>query len=113
MNHAADKEFKIHLHKKLKSTFNKTIDNPVIKAKESWDIVSEQLLHILGDAVHTQWFKPITPLVLKNSILILQTETNFAAQWINTHYQQLVEALILTQDKKLSCFFIAPKKSKK
>lgn len=112
MNHVADKELKLHLHRKLKSTFQKTIDNPVIKARQSWDLVSEQLLYILGPEVHQQWFKPITPLVLKNNILILQTETNFAAQWINTHYQQLVEALILTQDKKLSCFFIAPTKKK-
>jgi len=111
MNQAVDKEFRVHLHKKLKSTFHKTIDNPVIKAKESWDIISEQLLYILGPEVHTQWFKPVTPLVFKNNILILQTETNFAAQWINTHYQQLVEALILTQDKKMSCFFISPAKS--
>lgn len=111
MKHTLDKEFKVHLHKKLKNTFTKTIDNPVLKAKSSWDILSEQLSHILGPEVHNQWFAPIKPLVLKNNILILQTETSFASSWINTHYQELVEALLLTQDKKLSCFFIAPKKS--
>ena len=113
MNHLIDDELKINIQKKLKSTFKKTIDNPVIKAQISWDLLSDQLADILGKEVHSQWFKNIQPLVLKNNILLLQTETNFSAQWINTHYQQLVDALIMIQDKKYTCFFIAPKKDKK
>ena len=110
MNYAADEKLKINIHRKLKSTFSKTIDNPVVKAFDTWEIISEQLSFVLGPEVHNQWFKDVKPLLLKNNILLLQTETQFAAQWINTHYQQLVEVLLAAQDKKLSCFFIAPKK---
>ena len=110
MKYIVEDELKINIQKKLKSTFQKTIDNPVLKAFEVWDIVSEQLLDILGPEIHGQWFKKVKPLLLKNNILLRQTQNHFAAQWINTHYQQVVEAILTTQDKKLSCFFIAPSK---
>ncbi len=110
MNSLVDEKQKLNLHKKLRSTFKKTIDNPVVKAQLSWEVLSDQLNDILGEAVHKQWFSNIQPLVLKNNILLLQTDTQFAAQWINTHYQQLVDTLITIQDTKYTCFFIAPKK---
>lgn len=113
MNRIAENELKINIRNKLKSTLNKTIDNPVIKAHLSWEILSEQLQAILGSEVHAQWFKNISPIVLKNNILLLQTETSFASQWINTHYQELVDALLLIQDRKYTCFFISPKSKKK
>lgn len=112
MNPALNKKLKKELNKKIKDTFQHTIDNPVLKAHKTWMILSEQLLAILGEEVHTQWFKSVQPLVMKNNILILSTKTHFAAQWINTHYQSLVDALILTQDQKYSCFFIAPTNQK-
>ena len=110
MNRALEEQLKLRLHKKLKSTLDKTIDNPVLKAYLTWQILSDQIKTILGDQVFNQCFKKVQPLVLKNNILLLQTETNFAAQWINTHYQELVDALVLTQDRKYTCFFIFPKK---
>jgi hypothetical protein len=110
MNHFVEDDLKICIQNKLKSTFKKTIDNPVIKAQLTWDILSDQLEAILGSEIHNQWFKNIQPIVLKNNILLLQTETNFASQWINTHYQQLVDALLTLQDRKYTCFFISPKK---
>lgn len=110
MNHIVDDELKFNIQNKLKNTFERTIDNPVLKAQLTWDILSDQLSAILGNEIHNQWFKNIKPLVLKNNILLLQTETQFASQWINTHYQQLVDALIMIQDKKYTCFFISPKK---
>lgn len=94
---------------KLKEVLQDSYDNPVVKARNSWNIASEMLLAILGKEIHDQWFKKVHPLVLKNNILILQTDSNFAAQWINTHYQELVESLLKTQDASLSCFFIAPR----
>jgi len=110
MNHVINDELKNKIHKELKSTFNKTIDNPVIKAHITWGMLSEQLKDILGNEVHKQWFHHIHPIVFKNNVLLLQTESRFASQWINTHYQELVDALITIQDKKYTCFFIAPKK---
>lgn len=112
MNQALNKRLKKELNKRIKQTFNDTIDNPVLKAHKTWGIVSEQLLAILGEEVHSQWFKNVQPLVMKNNILIVATKTQFAAQWINTHYQELVDALILAQDPKFSCFFIAPARKK-
>lgn len=110
MNAAINRRLKKELNKKIKRTFDQTIDNPVLKAYKTWAIISEQLLPILGEEVHTQWFKSVQPLVMKNNNLIVATKTQFAAQWINTHYQELVDALILAQDAKYSCFFIAPPK---
>jgi hypothetical protein len=97
---------------KLKEVLNESFDNPVVKARNTWSITSEMLLTILGKEIHAQWFRNVNPLVLKNNILILQTDSNFAAQWINTQYQELVEGLLKTQDPNLSCFFIAPKNTK-
>lgn len=111
MNHHVDENLKLKLHKKLKSTFTRTIDNPVVRANDVWKILNEQLACILDHQVHSQWFKPIKPLVLNNNILLLQTENQFAERWINTHYQELVELLLSAQDAKLSCFFMAPRKN--
>lgn len=111
MNQHLEDKFKINLHRKLKSTFSKTIDNPVVAANDVWSVLNEQLEIILDSEVHTQWFKPIKPIVLNNNILLLQTENQFAERWINTNYQELVELLLSAQDKKLSCFFIAPRKN--
>ena len=113
MNQTIDKKLQINIQNKLKSTFERTIDNPVIKGQISWNIISDQLEAILGPEVHTQWFSKVSPIVLKNNILVVQTTSQFASQWVNTHYQQLVDALILIQDKKHTCFFISPVEKKK
>ncbi len=110
MNQAIDDKLKLKIQNEFKNTLERTSDNPVLKAFVTWQILSEQLRTILDAEVHTQWFKNIQPIVLKDNILLLQTETQFAAQWINTHYQELVDTVILTHDRKYSCFFIAPKK---
>lgn len=112
MNQTLNKKLKKELNKKIKSTFTHTIDNPVVKAQNTWSILSEQLQAILGREVHSQWFKTAHPLVLKNNILLVRTQSQFAAQWINTHYQDLVEALIITQDQKYSCFLLLLKLKK-
>ncbi len=106
----AESRLKRSINHRLKEILNTEKDNPVLKARQSWGIVSEQLRFILGEEVHRQWFQKTKPLVLNNKILILQTDSTFAAQWINTHYQELVENLLKSQDRNLSCFFIAPKK---
>jgi hypothetical protein len=103
-----DKQLKRNINQKLKEILTKTQDNPVLKAKTSWVILSEQLKYLLGDDVHRQWFQEIQPIVLKDKTLILQTHTQFAAQWINTHYQELAETLLHAQDPDQSCFFIGP-----
>ena len=112
MNRAVEGSLRLNIQNKLRTTFEKTIDNPVVKAQLSWNILSDQLEAILGTEVHNQWFKSVQPLVLKNNILLLQTKNKFASHWINTHYQQLVDALIMIQDRKYTCFFISPKKLK-
>ena len=111
MNRYVGDNLKINLHQKLKSTFSRTIDNPVVAANDVWNILNEQLACILDEQVHKQWFEKVKPIVLNNNILLLQTENQFSERWINTHYQDLVELLLSAQDKKLSCFFIAPRKN--
>jgi hypothetical protein len=104
-----EKQLKRNLQNKLKEILEKSQDNPVLKAQSSWKIISEQLKFLLGEDIHRQWFHEVQPLVLKDKSLILQTHTQFAAQWINTHYQELAETLLHAQDPNLSCFFIGPK----
>ena len=111
LNKKLHRKLQKELNKRIKETFSNTIDNPVLKAHKTWAIISEQLLAMLGEEVHNQWFRSVQPLVMKNNILIVSANTPFAAQWINTHYQELVDALILAQDQKYSCFFIAPSRN--
>ena len=110
MNYFSEENLKNQIHKSLKSTFQKTVDNPVVRADEVWNILSDQLSCILDNVVYAQWFIPVKPLVLNNNILLLQVKDQFSERWITTHYQELVDALLSTQDKKLSCFFMAPRK---
>jgi hypothetical protein len=97
-----------NIHLKLQEMLSYQASNPVIKAKNAWLILSDQLLSILGSEVHRQWFRDVQPMLLKDGVLILRSATNFSASWINTHYQELADNLIKSQDKKYSCFFIAP-----
>lgn len=103
------KDLKENLTEKVKTLFQSDLVNPMLKASYSWKILAEQLETILGPEIFAQWFREIKPLVFSNNVLILQTKNTFAAQWINEHYQDLVDALIKIQDKKICCFFIAPK----
>ena len=98
-----------NLHNKLQELLKDSYDNPVVQAKNTWSVTSEMILVILGPEVHKKWFSNMKPLVLKNKNLIIQTESQFAAGWVSTHYQELIDSLIKTQDSKLSCFFIGPK----
>jgi len=97
------------INSKLQEILKDSYDNPVIKARNTWQITSEMLQVILGPEVFEKWFKNIKPIVLKNKNLIVQTDSVFAAQWINTHYQELIDSIAKAQDKNLTCFFIGPK----
>lgn len=39
--------------------------------------------------------------------MILEVPNHFSAQWIHTHYHELVDVLLSVLDKKLSSFFIS------
>lgn len=81
--------------------------HPVVKASYLWSILSEQLCDILGPEIHHQWFKPAKPLVISDNVLILEVPNHFSAQWIHTHYHELVDVLLSVMDGKLSSFFIS------
>ncbi len=81
--------------------------HPVVKASYVWSILSEQLCDILGPEVHHQWFKQVKPLVISHHVLILEVPNHFSAQWIHTHYHELVDVLLSVMDKKLTSFFIS------
>jgi chromosomal replication initiation ATPase DnaA len=81
--------------------------HPVVKASYIWSILSEQLCDILGPEVHHQWFKQVKPLVISHNVLILEVPNHFSAQWIHTHYHELVDVLLSVMDKKLTSFFIS------
>lgn len=97
------------INSKLQDILKESYDNPVVKARNTWQITSEMIQVILGPEVFEKWFKNIKPIVLKNKNLIVQTDSVFAAQWINTHYQELIDSIAKAQDKNLTCFFIGPK----
>lgn len=81
--------------------------HPVVKASYIWSILSEQLCDILGPEVHHQWFKQVKPLVISHHVLILEVPNHFSAQWIHTHYHELVDILLSVMDKKLTSFFVS------
>lgn len=81
--------------------------HPVVKASYIWLILSEQLCDVLGPEVHYQWFRQVKPLVISDSVLILEVPNHFSAQWIHTHYHELVDVLLSVMDKKLSSFFVS------
>lgn len=81
--------------------------HPVVKASYIWSILSEQLCDVLGPEIHHQWFKQVKPLVISHNVLLLEVPNHFSAQWIHTHYHELVDVLLSVMDKKLSSFFIS------
>jgi len=81
--------------------------HPVVKASYIWSVLTEQLCDVLGPSVHHQWFKEVKPLVISHNVLILEVPNHFSAQWIHTHYHELVDVLLSVIDKRLSTFFIS------
>ncbi len=86
---------------------NARLAHPVVRASYLWSVVSDQLSDFLGPEIHHRWFKDVKPLVLSHNVLILEVPHHFSAQWIHTHYHELVDVLLSVQDKKLSSFFVA------
>jgi len=86
---------------------NSKLAHPVVRASYIWTIVEEQLSDILGPEVHHQWFKNVKPTVISNNVLLLEVPNHFYAQWIHTHYHELVDVLLSVLDKRLSSFFIS------
>ena len=78
-----------------------------MKASYLWSILSDQLTDVLGPEIHHQWFKNVKPLVISDNVLILEVPNHFTAQWIHTHYHELVDILLSVMDKKLSSFFLS------
>lgn len=93
----------------IKYTINANVSNPMVKASHCWSVVQEQLQTLLDAAIYKQWFVNTCATVIINDVLIITAKDNFASQWLNTHYIELVDALIQLQDNKLSCFFITKK----
>ncbi len=81
--------------------------HPVVKASYIWSVLSEQLCDVLGPEVHFHWFKHVKPLVISDNVLILEVPNHFSAQWIHTHYHELIDVLLSVMDKKLSSFFLS------
>jgi len=81
--------------------------HPVVKASYTWSILSEQLCDVLGPEIHHQWFKSAKPLVISHNVLIIEVPNHFSAQWIHTHYHELVDVLISAIDQKLTTFFVS------
>lgn len=86
---------------------NLNLAHPVVKASYIWSILEEQLCDVLGPEVHHQWFKHVKPLVISHNVLILEVPNHFSAQWIHTHYHELVDVLLSVMDKKLTSFFVS------
>jgi chromosomal replication initiation ATPase DnaA len=81
--------------------------HPVVKASYVWSILSEQLCDILGPEIHHQWFRDVKPLVISQNVLILEVPNHYEAQWIHTHFHDLIEILLSVIDKRLSAFFLS------
>lgn len=91
---------------------NLNLAHPVVKASYVWSILSDQLCDILGPEIHHQWFKNIKPLIISHNVLLLEVPNHFSAQWIHTHYHELVDVLLSVVDKRLSSFFVSQSERK-
>lgn len=81
--------------------------HPVVKASYLWSVLSDQLCDVLGPEIHHQWFKQAKPVVISHNVLILEVPNHFSAQWIHTHYHELVDVLLSVMDMRLSSFFVS------
>lgn len=104
-----NKKIKNNWMKKKASLKEKSLNlaHPVVKASYIWSIIEEQLCDILGPEIHHRWFKEVKPLVISHHVLILEVPNHFSAQWIHTHYHELVDVLLSVMDKRLSSFFVS------
>lgn len=104
-----NKKIKKNWIKKKASLKEKSLNlaHPVVKASYVWSIIEEQLCDILGPEIHHRWFKEVKPLVISHNVLILEVPNHFSAQWIHTHYHELVDVLLSVMDKRLSSFFVS------
>jgi hypothetical protein len=102
-----EKNLRQKIANRIKRQMESKFENPMIKASYHWSILSEQLRDILGVEIYNQWFKNVKPVVVSNETLLLEAQTKTATQWITTHYQELVDALLSVQDKNMTSFFIS------
>lgn len=86
---------------------NLNLAHPVVKASYIWSVLSDQLCDVLGPEIHHRWFKQVKPTVISDNVLILEVPNHFSAQWIHTHYHELIDILLSAMDKKLSSFFVS------
>ena len=45
--------------------------------------------------------------MISDNVLILEVPNHFFAQWIHTHYHELIDLLLKVIDKNLSSFFVS------
>lgn len=93
----------------LKTQINENkinVPNPVVNTSKYWPVVSEQIETILGHTIYSQWFAKVRPIVVSNNVLLLKAENAVSAYWLNTNYKELVNTLLQTRNKKISCFFV-------
>ena len=86
---------------------NLSLAHPVVKASYIWSIISDQICDVLGPEIHYRWFKWAKPVVISHNVLIMEVPNHFTAQWIHTHYHELVDIFLSVLDRKLSSFFIS------
>src|SRR5258708_26570938 len=59
-----------------------------------WEDVLSILKPEMNDESYDLWFRPIQPLSLDRSRLVLQVPNAFFADWLRDHYQKRIEILL-------------------
>src|SRR5579864_8210370 len=59
-----------------------------------WEDVLSVLKPQMNDESYDLWFRPIRPLTLDGSRLVLQVPNAFFADWLRDHYQNRIEVLL-------------------
>ncbi len=59
-----------------------------------WGSTKEELRRTLPDHAFSTWFEPITPIALTDTELILEVPNQFFFEWIESHYNNLIEKTI-------------------
>ncbi len=70
------------------------MDNPYTAYEQIWGKTKAQLKESLPDHAFNTWFEPVNAIAYADSELVLEVPNQFFFEWLKSHYQPLLEAII-------------------
>ena len=70
------------------------MDNIKYNHESVWKTVKERLAVELPEHAYNTWLEPILPIALSDNELVLEVPNQFFFEWIESHYQKLIESKV-------------------